>query len=71
MLSTLQGLINPEEIAFSPDGKLIASSSVQIWDVATGTLFHAFQNLDEGKTVAFSGHGTCLLSLSRIGDLLV
>ncbi|KAJ6081562.1 hypothetical protein N7499_006436 [Penicillium canescens] len=60
-----------EDVALSPDGKLVASPSVRIWDVTTGTLLKTFEPLGRGAVVAFSPDGEFLLSLSSQGNLRV
>ncbi|KAL4895858.1 hypothetical protein BDV59DRAFT_211379, partial [Aspergillus ambiguus] len=57
--------------ALSPDGKLVASKSVRIWDVTAGTLLKTFKPLASGGAVAFSPNGESLLSLSYQGNLRV
>jgi WD40 repeat protein len=55
-----------EDLAFSPNGQLIASSSrdrtIRIWDVATGHNVHTFE--EYAPRVAFSPNGRWLASAS-------
>ncbi|KAL4734024.1 hypothetical protein BDV11DRAFT_175153 [Aspergillus similis] len=57
-------------VAFSPDGRLLASGSVdrniKLWDPATGTLKHTLEgHSDWVQSVAFSSDGRLLASHSR------
>jgi WD40 repeat protein len=73
-LRTLQGHVaNVNNVAFSPDGKLLASAStdntIRLWNVSDGTLLHILQ----GHTrivygVAFSPDGQTLASASGVGE---
>ena len=66
-------------LAYSPDGKRIASSSkdgeARVWDVSTGesrrfdVLVHSFVTEDWVRTVAFSPDGTKLVSDTALFDL--
>ncbi|WEW56389.1 hypothetical protein PRK78_001832 [Emydomyces testavorans] len=72
--SLLQTLVDSgavRAVALSPDGKLVASSAVCVWDVATGTLLQTLEPLDEGQAVAFSTDGKLVMSLSHKGHLRV
>ncbi|KAJ5738148.1 hypothetical protein N7493_001303 [Penicillium malachiteum] len=60
-----------EDLAFSPDGNFVASSSVCVWDIMTGTLLRTFESLGYGETVSFSPSGDCVISISSRGDLRV
>ena len=66
---------NPEPItsslAFSPDGKLLASASptaLNLWSVETAMLIDSF---DGALTVSFSPDGTLLASTSQDGNLIL
>lgn len=55
---------DPEDICLSPDGKLVASSTVRVWETATGTLLKTFDTSRRRKLVKFSldgKHFICLL----------
>ncbi|KAJ5703610.1 hypothetical protein N7493_011535 [Penicillium malachiteum] len=51
------GSSNPQDIALSPDGKLVASSYVKVWELATGTLLQTFDTRNDGRKVEFSSDG--------------
>jgi WD40 repeat protein len=72
LLQTLEDELLVVDVALSPDGKLVASSSVRLWDTATGTLLKKFHppGLGGGR-VAFSSNGKLLMSLSHGGSLRV
>ncbi|KAI1103269.1 hypothetical protein F4804DRAFT_235568 [Jackrogersella minutella] len=69
-LRTLEGHEDwSTEVAFSPDGKLVASSAhddtAKLWDVATGRCLQTFQgHCDTVTTVAFSPDGKQVASAS-------
>ncbi|KAF7586258.1 hypothetical protein BBP40_009184 [Aspergillus hancockii] len=71
LLQTLEDDKYLEDVAFSPDRTLVASSTVHIWNTATGTLLKTFDPIGFGRTVAFSSNGKLLKSLSRGGALQV
>lgn len=61
-------LLKIESVAFSPDGKLLASSSygetIKFWDAATGELLQTLKDPDESVgSVAFSPDGNRLASV--------
>ncbi|OJI85050.1 hypothetical protein ASPTUDRAFT_74528 [Aspergillus tubingensis CBS 134.48] len=58
-------------LALSPDGKLLATSKVEIWDTTTGTLLNTLKPMGFGCSVSFSGDGKEVISLSKEGNLKV
>jgi WD40 repeat protein len=52
------------DVAFSPDGELLASAGVErqirLWDVASGRLLRSLRHDDEVMAVAFSPDGLLL-----------
>jgi hypothetical protein len=64
-------------VAFSPDGRLLASSShfdpvVHLWEAATGQEVHQFEgHRDEASTLAFAPDGRRLASGSRDHTVLL
>ena len=67
-IRTLHGhTYSVESVAFSPDGKILASGSVdhtiKLWDVATGTLLRTLSgHTSFVESVAFSPDGKILAS---------
>ncbi|KAJ5627391.1 WD40 repeat-like protein [Penicillium herquei] len=62
------------DVALSPDGKLVASSSMRVWETATGTLIQEINTQFVHTKVEFSSDGKHLISLSlepavRVWDL--
>jgi WD40 repeat protein len=61
----------PYQIAFSPDGSLLASASddgtLRLWDMETGATVRVIRNNGEAGAVAFSPDGT-LIAYSVWGD---
>ena len=60
-------------VAFSPDGKFVASAGTQVrvWDAGSGKLVHALRMSDRQAccTVAFSPDGKRLLSSAHGGGV--
>ncbi|GKZ59388.1 hypothetical protein AnigIFM49718_005264 [Aspergillus niger] len=56
-------------LALSPDGKLLATSKVEIWDTTTGTLLNTLKPMGIGCSVSFSRDGKKVLSLSKEGNV--
>ncbi|KAJ5710634.1 hypothetical protein N7488_004790 [Penicillium malachiteum] len=59
------------DLAFSPDGRFVASSSVCVCDIMTGSLIRVFEPLGEDWAVSFSNSGNRVISTSRDGHLRV
>jgi hypothetical protein len=64
-----------EQLAFSPDGRLLASSdkdAVHVWEVATGKEIRCFRgHHSEIRSLAFSGNGRRLVSAGNDCTVLV
>lgn len=64
--STLGGNFGKAKAAFSPDGRLLASSSgrtlIRLWNVATMTLQNTLDGHSDVKAIAFSPDGTLMAS---------
>ncbi|KAI2963089.1 hypothetical protein CBS147323_7074 [Aspergillus niger] len=58
-------------LALSPDGKLLATSKVEIWDTTTGTLLNTLKPMGIGCSVSFSRDGKEVISLSKEGNVRV
>jgi hypothetical protein len=52
-----RALAGPQSVAFSPDGKILASrdGTVRLWDAATGKAVHALAFSPDGKRLASQG----------------
>ena len=64
----------PTELAFSPDGKILAigsnNSSIQLWDIATNELITTFTgHIGSAHSLAFSADGNTLASGSSDGTV--
>jgi WD40 repeat protein len=71
LLSTSDGQGRIRVLAFSPDGKLLASSGgdrvVRMWDAATGKAVREMQATQDGiRSLAFSPDGRLLVSSDRV-----
>lgn len=77
ILLTLTGHTNQiQHIALSPDGKQLASASldgtVKLWEIATGTLMQTFDASTAGvSSVAFSPDGTLLAGGTSNGEVII
>ncbi|PYH68293.1 WD40 repeat domain-containing protein [Aspergillus vadensis CBS 113365] len=58
-------------LALTPDGKLLATPKVEIWDTTTGTLLNTLKPMGVGCSVSFSEDGKEVISLSKEGNLKV
>jgi WD40 repeat protein/tRNA A-37 threonylcarbamoyl transferase component Bud32 len=65
-------------VAFSPDGRLLASAggdtdrTVKVWDVSTGQLIHTLRgHTEEVWSVAFHPDGRHLASASKLGSVKI
>ncbi|KAJ5634313.1 hypothetical protein N7528_002155 [Penicillium herquei] len=52
-----------KSLCFSPDGKLLASANVHIWETSTGTLLKSFDTAGKGRLVDFSLDGKRIICL--------
>src|SRR5439155_7813348 len=64
-----------EQLRFSPDGKLLASSDgevIHLWEAATGKEIHSFQgHRGEVQALSFSGNGRRLASAGTDSTVLL
>ncbi|KAF3212779.1 hypothetical protein TWF679_005666 [Orbilia oligospora] len=62
-----------KSMAFSPNNQVLAtgiySSTVMLWDVGSGALLKAYQDVGTVESVAFSPDGTIIAALSLLGGL--
>ena len=68
--ATLRG----NSVAFSPDGKTLASESgaaVLLWNATTGTLIHTLRHRDDVSSVVFSPDGKTIASGDYDGEVRV
>jgi WD40 repeat protein len=58
------------DVAFSPDGKMVASTGGTIWDTSTGTLVKQLESSHGSTSVEFSEDGKGLISVTLKGKVM-